>query len=74
MLRDNGVVVVDGDGNEHRAGDSAGWGFYWEGGAIHIGLTTEIIAHKAAALFSSLWLRGVSASLCDQIMSGMVWF
>ena len=36
--------------------------------------TTEIIARKAAALFVSLWLRGVSASFCDKIMSGMIWF
>jgi len=80
VLRDNGVVVewcdtlVDGNGNEHRAGEFAGWGFCWERGAIHIGRTTEIIARKAAALFVSLWLRGVSASFCDKIMAGMIWY
>ena len=74
VLRDNGVVVVDGNGNEHRAGEFAGWSFPWKHGAIHIGRTTEIIARKAAALFVSLWLRGVSASFCDKIMSGMLWF
>ena len=67
-------TLVDGNGNEHRAGEFAGWGFCWEHGAIHIGRTTEIIARKAAALFVSLWLRGVSASFCDKINSGMVWF
>jgi hypothetical protein len=74
VLRDNGVVVADGNGNEHRAGEFADWGFCWKHGAIHIGRTTEIIARKAAALFVSLWLRGVSASFCDKIMSGMIWF
>ena len=74
VLKENGVVVVDGNGNKHRAGEFAGWGFYWKHGAIHIGRTDKIIARKAAALFVSLWLRGVSASFCDKIMSGMVWF
>jgi len=73
VLKENGVVV-DGNGNEHQAGDFAGWGFYWKHGAIHIGQTSETIARKAAALFVSLWLRGVSASFCDKIMSGMIWF
>lgn len=80
VLRDNEVTVewcdtlIDGNGNEHRAGEFAGWGFYWKHGAIHIGRKTEIIARKTAALFVSLWLRGVSASFCDKIMAGMVWF
>jgi len=80
VLRDNKAVVewcdelIDGNGNTHRAGRFAGWGFYWEHGAIHIGRTTEFIARKAAALFVSLWLRSVSASFCDKIMSGMIWF
>lgn len=71
---DDWVGLVDGNGNEHRAGEFAGWGFYWKYGAIHIGRTTEIIARKAAALFVSLWLRGLSASFSDKIMSGMIWF
>jgi len=80
VLRDNGAIIewcdtlVDGNGNRHRAGELAGWGFYWEHGAIHIGRTTEIIARKAAAVFVSLWMRSVSASFCDKIMSGMIWF
>ena len=80
VLRENEVIVewcdtlVDGNGNEHRAGEFAGWGFCWEHGAIHIGQCSEQIARKAAALFVSLWLRGVSASFCDKIMSGMIWF
>jgi hypothetical protein len=80
VLKENGVVVewcdelIDGNGNRHRAGEFAGWGFYWKHGAIHIGQFSEQIARKAAALFVSLWLRGVSASFCDKIMSGMIWF
>jgi hypothetical protein len=80
VLRDNGVVVewcgtlVNGNGNEHRAGEFAGWGFSWKHGAIHIGECSKQIARKAAALFVNLWLRGVSASFCDKIMAGMIWF
>ena len=80
VLKENGVTVewcdelIDGNGNKHRAGEIAGWGFYWKHGAIHIGRCSEQIARKAAALFVSLWLRGVSASFCDKIMSGMIWF
>ena len=80
VLRENEVIVewcdtlVDGNGNEHRAGEFAGWGFYWKHGAIHVGQCSGQIARKAAALFVSLWLRGVSASFCDKIMSGMIWF
>jgi hypothetical protein len=80
VLKENGVSVewcdelVDGNGNTHRAGEFAGWGFLWKHGCIHIGPTSEKIARKAAALFVSLWLRGVSASFCDKIMSSMIAF
>ncbi len=80
VLKDIGVSVdwcvelIDGNGNRHRAGEFAGWGLCWKHGAIHIGQTSETIARKATALFVSLWLRGVSASFCDQIMAGMIWF
>ena len=80
VLRENGVTVewcdtlVDGTGNEHRAGEFAGWGFYWKHGAIHIGQCSEQIARKAAALFVSLWLRGVSASFADKLTDGFVVF
>lgn len=50
VLKKNAVTLVDGNGNEHRAGEFAGWGFCWKHGAIHIGCTTEIIARKATAL------------------------
>jgi hypothetical protein len=38
VLNENGMVVkrcdtlVDGNGNEHRAGEFAGWGFHWKHG------------------------------------------
>ena len=68
------IEWCDSNDTEHRAGEFAGWGFYWELGAIHIGRTTEMIARKAAALFVSLWLRGMSASFCGKIISGTAWF
>ena len=80
VLRDNRVTVewsrelIDGENHIHPAGEWAGWGFYWKHGAIHIGQCVEKVARKAAALFVSLWLRGVSASFCDKIMSGMIWY
>jgi len=52
--------------------DLCGWGFHWKNGAIFIGQTTEAIARQAAALFVSLWLRGVSASFCDKLMDGFI--
>jgi hypothetical protein len=69
-----GDTLVDGSGNRHRAGDFAGWGFYWKHGTIHIGRTAEIIARKAAAMFVSLWLRGVSASFADKLTDGYICF
>jgi hypothetical protein len=78
VLRDNEVVVewcdtlIDFSGNTYPAGDHAMWNFYWSHGCIGIGRTTEEIARKAAALFVSLWLRGVSASLCDKLMAGYI--
>jgi len=54
--------------------DLCGWGFYWKYGAIHIGQCNETIARKGAALFVSLWLRGVSASFCDKLMDGYICF
>lgn len=51
---------------------TVGWSLGWKHGTIGIGPTTGIIARKAAALFVSLWLRGVSASFADKIMDGFV--
>jgi len=80
VVKDNQVTVdwddtlVDGDGNKTPAGEFAGWGLYWKNGTIHIGRTAETIARKAAALFVSLWLRGVSASFADTLMDGHICF
>jgi len=83
ILRDNNVTVEwddydkptsDGVTFEPAPPDLCGWGFYWVHGAIHIGQTSEQIARKAAALFVSLWLRGVSASFCDKLMDGYICF
>ena len=81
VLRDHEVTVEwcdkltsDGETFEQAPPDLYGWGFYWKHDSIHIGHCVEKVARKAAALFVSLWLRGVSASFCDKIMSSMVWF
>jgi hypothetical protein len=81
VLRENNVTVewcdtlvdvVDGNGNKTPAGDMASWSMSWKHGTMDIGPTTEVIARKAAALFVSLWLRGVSASFADKLMDGFV--
>lgn len=46
------------------------WSFSWKHGAVFIGPTREIFARKAAALFVSLWLRGISASFSTKLMDG----
>ena len=46
----------------------------WKHGCMSIGQTTEVIARKAAAMFVSLWLRGVSASFADKLMDGYITF
>jgi hypothetical protein len=69
-----GDTLVDGEGNEMPAGELAGWDLCWKHGVIYIGRTTETIARKAAALFVSLWLRGVSASFADKLMDGFICF
>ena len=80
VLSDNIVVVewcdqvIDGCGTVHRAGQWAGWSMCWEHGVIFIGPVSETIARKAAALFVSLWLRGVSASFADKLMAGFIWY
>lgn len=48
----------------------SGWTLTWEHGCMFIGRTSEVNARKAAALFISLWLRGVSASFADKLMEG----
>jgi hypothetical protein len=77
VLREHEVTVdwcgklQDGEGNVFDASpDLCGWGFSWKYGCIHIGPYTEVHARKAAAMFVSLWLRHVSASLCDKLMDG----
>lgn len=81
VLRDNDVrvewcdkVTTDGETFEQAPPELCGWGFYWVNGAIHIGRCTETIARKAAALFVSLWQRGVTASFCDKLMDGFIVF
>jgi hypothetical protein len=79
VLRECGVTVEwcrqvssDGETFTEAPPDLCGWGLDWKHGFIRIGQTTEQIARKAAALFVSLWLRGVSASFCDKLMDGFI--
>ena len=81
VLRENEVNVVwcdqmTGDGKtfEPCPPDLCGWSLTWKHGCIQIGQATEQIARKAAALFISLWLRGVSASFCNKLMDGYITF
>jgi hypothetical protein len=52
--------------------DLCGWGFSDKHGFIFIGRVTEEIARKAAAIWTALWYRGVSASLCCRLMEGYI--
>jgi hypothetical protein len=79
VLREHNVSVYwwadgtgDVQGNESPAGNSSEWAFSWRFGFGSIGPTNETIARKAAALFVSLWLRGVSASFADKLMDGFI--
>lgn len=67
--------AVDGDGVVTKLADEwRGWSMCWKHGSMDIGNTTKVIAKKAAALFVSLWLRGISASFADHLMDGFIVF
>jgi hypothetical protein len=51
-----------------------GYGLSWKQGFMHIGDVPHKNARKAAALFVSLWLRGVSASFADTLMQGFLMY
>lgn len=80
ILRENEVEVsfsdmfVDGEGHSFHEPEFGGWSLSWKQGVIFIGDTSAIKAKKAAALFVSLWLRGVSASFADKLMSGYLMY
>jgi hypothetical protein len=50
--------------------NDVGWNLHWIHGTIRIGHVSEVYARKAAAMFVSLWLRGVSASFANKLMEG----
>jgi hypothetical protein len=82
VLRDNKVkvvwddTIVDCDGNPTKVSCDwlKGWSLTWKHGVIFIGNISETMARKAAALYVSLWLRGVSASFADKLMDGYIYF
>jgi len=65
VLRDNKVILDY---------DSDGWGFSWPFGTGTLGCVLEVHARKAAAMFVSLWLLGVSATFADKLMDGYLMF
>lgn len=67
-------TIVDSEGNLTTSEICAGWHFTWKYGAMFIGDVRETIARKAAAMFISLWLRGVTASFADKLMYGYLVF
>lgn len=67
-------TVVDSEGNHTTSEICAGWHFTWKYGAMFIGDVRETVARKAAAMFISLWLRGVTASFADKLMYGYLVF
>ena len=81
VLRDNEVRVewddgtlVDSEGQVlPDKCDLTGWRFVWQYGTMLLCQGDETIARKAAALFVSLWLRGISASFCDKLTTGYIW-
>ena len=63
VLREHGVEVAQ---------EESGWSLSWKHGCMHIGQTKWRIAREAAAVFVSLWLLGVSASMADTLMEGYI--
>jgi hypothetical protein len=54
--------------------DDAGWCLEEANGTTGLGRVPEVRARKAAALFISLWDRGVSASFATKIMEGYLMY
>lgn len=65
-------TIVDEYGIKYPPEYRVGWLLSWKNGTMHIGDTTETIARKAAALFVSLWQRGVSASFANKLIDGFI--
>lgn len=72
ILEENRVEVYYNDKFEgERIPEFAGWSLSWAYGCMFIGSgISEGAARQAAALFVSLWLRGVTASFGDKLMIG----
>jgi hypothetical protein len=52
----------------------AGWCLEEAHGTTGIGRVPEVYARKAAAMFISLWERGVSASFANKLMEGYLMY
>jgi hypothetical protein len=67
-------ILLERDVTVKKWDDEDGWGLAWKYGTIYIGEVSEVIAKKAAAVFVSLWLMGVSASFADKLMTGYIMY
>jgi len=70
VLKDNDVLVV----STEVGGDDM-WSLSWSHGVIGMGnVRNQEIARKGAAMFVTLYLRGFSTSLSDNLMDGYMTF
>ncbi len=68
VLKENNVNVFQ------DTVEDIGWYMSWQHGTMHFGIMPEIYARKASALFVSLWLRSVSASFANKLVSGYIMY
>jgi hypothetical protein len=68
VLKENDVKLI------YTSNPVCEWTLYWRHGFIGVQARDETRAKRAAALFISLWLRGVSASFADKLMGGYLMF
>jgi len=75
VLREHDVLVIWAvEWDDDVDSSFSGWSFSWKHGTMFIGKASEVHAKKAAALFVSLWLLGVSASFADKLMNGYIMY
>jgi hypothetical protein len=65
-------VLTEWDVTVHH--EETGWYLVWTHGVIGLGENTEPNARKLSALFVSLWIRAVSASFADKLVTGFAFY
>jgi len=82
VLKENDVTVewgdevVDGYGNISKDPWGGSWSLCWKQGFIHLGTFGkgyEEIARVGAAIFVTLWLKGVPAHMADRFAGDYVY-